>query len=212
MKKLMATMLAGACVLSMGSTVFAEDAATTDPYNQDATVTVTTNVPEIDVTLPTAFSVVINPYKLETADGATSIVTAEQTMTNASECAVKITADVMAEVSENSEVKIATAALKGSETTKSVFMYLETTATTGTYADAYDKESENQNIITTKETEVTLAELAATDGTAYFKILGDAASAPETPWKETDTVDVTLKFHITPVAASETTESEGGTT
>lgn len=209
-KKIVSSMLATACALSIGSTVFAADTTTVSTpgegglYGADVTVTVTTKVPTISVVLPTTADITINPYKLTVSvDGqeyADSIISPEYTISNASDCAVAISATAALTPSEN--VSIATAAIKPTDTKKSVFMYLESTPTSGTYiADGYTKAT-TQMVLTTKNTTQEIMTLDAEDGEGYYKIIGDAASAPEIPWAATDTVTATLKFTIDPVVAT----------
>lgn len=215
-KRFVAGMLSSAFVLSLGMSAFAADntvVSTPDEngnYKADVTVTVTTEVPTINVTLPTTADITINPYKMEVeVDGekySSSIISPEYTITNESDCAISISATGAVVVPDTSNAVLATSALKGTESTNSVFLYLETTATTGTYADKFDSKSPNMMALTTKSTTkeaiVTMAAGDSAATNAYYMIKGDAASTPDTPWAATDTVNVTLSFKIDPVAAA----------
>ena len=211
-KRFVAGMLSSAFVLSLGMSAFAADTATLDgtEWTSDVEVTVTTEVPTIKVTLPTTADITINPYKMEVeVDSETysdSIISPEYTIKNESDCGVKITATASAAAA--GEAVIATAALKGTETTKSIFLYIDAAYEGTAYGEAYNSKAVNQLAITTKEASKTIMELAAgadaaTEGT--YMIKGDAASAPATPWTATDTATVTLSFKIDPVAVAEAT-------
>jgi hypothetical protein len=206
-KRFVAGMLSSAFVLSLGMSAFAAD-ATLDgsTWTNDVTVTVTTEVPTISVTLPTTADITINPYKMEVtleddSTSSASIISPEYTITNASDCGVKITATASA--TAGGDAVIATAALKGTESTKSIFLYIDAAYEGTAYGGAYNAKAVNQLAITTKAASKTIMELAAgadtaTEGT--YMIKGDAASAPETPWAATDTATVTLSFKVDPVA------------
>lgn len=206
-KRFVAGMLSSAFVLSLGMSAFAADTATLDgsAWTNDVTVTVTTEVPTISVTLPTTADITINPYKMEVEiDGekySDSIISPEYTITNESDCGVKITATASA--TAGGDAVIATAALKGTESTKSIFLYIDAAYGDTAYGEAYNSKAVNQLAITTKATSKTIMELAAGADAATagkYMIKGDAASAPETPWAATDTATVTLSFKVDPVA------------
>lgn len=240
-KKLISSVLAGACALSMTSiSAFAADAVVTelgtDGYaSQEVTVTSKTEMPTLKVTIPTAADLVVNPYKLNVTTpitGSDTIISPEYEIKNESNCGVTVSATVKA--TPGGAAAIATSPLKGTETTKSVFMYLETTATTDTYYGSYvakeikptktnptlspDEEAANaackaQMAITTKDTTKDIATLAAGDTAAqsiFFKIQGDAVTAPKTPWLAADKVDLALTLKITPNANA--TTGAGGPT
>lgn len=211
-KRFVAGMLSSAFVLSLGMSAFAADDAVLDgtTWTNDVTVTVTTEVPTIKVTLPTTADITINPYKMEVeVDGETyseSIISPEYTITNESDCGVKITATASA--TAGGDAVIASSALKGTESTKSIFLYIDSAYGDVAYADAYNSKSTNQLAITSKEASKTIMELAAGADAAQegtYMIKGDAASAPDEPWKATDTATVTLSFKVDPVAAAEAT-------
>lgn len=243
-KKFISSVLAGACALSMTSiAAFAADATVTDLgsdgyASQEVTVTSTTQVPTLKVTVPTTADVVVNPYRLNVTTPITSsdtIISPEYEIKNESDCGVTISATVKA--TPGGAAAIATKPLKGTETTKSVFMYLETTATAGTYYTVNDadgnavptyvekavtakrgetltaeQEAANaafaaQLALSTKDTTKDIATLAAGNTTAqsiFFKLQGNAVTAPKTPWLAADKVDVALTLKITPNANAET--------
>lgn len=207
-KKIISTLIALSCVASIGATVFAESAATeqevTAAGETSITGDITVNVPTISVTLPTSNAIIINPYRLEVGDGAdtSAIVSPEYTIANASDCPVAI--DITASVAAEGNLKLASKPLTAKDAGNIAFMYLETTATSGTYAEGgYSAESAAQLVLGTKAvTKEAMLKLDAEDGAGYYKILGDAVSAPETPWAAADKATATITFKVTPVAAT----------
>lgn len=234
-KKFISSVLAGACALSMTSiATFAADTEISDLgsdgyASQQVTVTSTTAMPTLKVTVPTTADIVLNPYKINVTTpitGNDTIISPEYEIKNESDCGITVSATVKA--TPGGAAAIATAPLKGTETTKSVFMYLETTTTSDTYyADGYvakkvtaksgqtlspEQEAANaacdaQMAITTKDTTKDIATLAAGKTTAqsiFFKVQGDAVTAPKTPWVAADKVDLAMTLKITPNANAET--------
>lgn len=230
-KKLISSVLAGVCALSMTSIAsFAADTAITDlgsdgVATQQVTFTSVTAMPTLKVTVPTTADVVLNPYKIAVTTpiaGNDTIMSPEYEIRNESDCAVAVSATVKA--TPAGSATMATAALKGTETTKSVFMYLEATKTSGTYyeggyvakkvtaktgstltpeQEAANAACDAQMIITTKDTTKTLTTLEAGNSTAqsiFFKVQGDAVTAPKTPWVAADKVDLAMTLKITPAA------------
>lgn len=233
-KKFISSVLAGACALSMTSiATFAADTAISDlgsdgAATQQVTFTSTTAMPTLKVTVPTTADVVINPYKIAVTTpiaGNDTIMSPEYEIKNESDCGIAVSATVKA--TPGGAAAMATSALKGTETTKSVFMYLETTDTADTYYGEYvakkvtakkgetltaeqeaaNKACDAQMVITTKETTKEIATLAAGNTTAqsiFFKVQGDAVTAPKTPWVAADKVDLAMTLKITPNANAET--------
>lgn len=222
-KKLLTLALAGVLALSSSSMALAADTVVEEPgadstYSATVDVTTDTKVPVIKVTVPGELTVGINPYKLAyeiSGDEYTdSLANVEQTITNESDVAISISATVKAETV--GEAVLATSALKGTETTKSIFAYLEikekADANPGAaFATAYDSKATNQIAFTAKDTtKKDMVELAAkaTDPTyAGFKIFGDVAAKPAKAWTSGDKLNMTLVFTIDPKAA--TSESSG---
>ncbi|MCD7731778.1 MAG: hypothetical protein LUI05_09855 [Oscillospiraceae bacterium] len=203
MKKIAASIMAVACMAACATSISADTLDNTT-MEADVTVDVTTNVPTLSVTVPTTAEIVINPYKLtvttDAGDSTDTVISAEQEISNASDCAVSITVTGAVTVPETSSAVVATAALKGTETTKSVFLYVEGVAGDTAFADAYAK-ADNQLALSTKSASKTLMTLDATSGTGKVKIDGEAATAPTEAWTTADTVTVALAYKIAPVAA-----------
>lgn len=216
-KKLVSTALAGAMALSLSVPAFAADG----DLQQSTDITGTTQAPTIKITVPATGTVVVNPYKMSvTPAGASTAVTdqiisATQFIENASDVALKVSAEVTGTAAGN--LAFATASTQGSRapTTNSVFMYFEMVASDDgsteptTWATAYDSKATTQILVSTKATKkadmLTLAAgtgtaAASAGGYAAFHLAGDAASTPTTAWAAADKADVAIAFTFTPTA------------
>ena len=220
-KKIMSTALAGVMALSLAVPAFA--AANTDTsLEQNTAITGTTQAPTIKITVPATGTVTVNPYKMEVTVGGSGvtdqIISATQFIENASDVAVKVSAQVTGTAAGNLAFATASTQTKA-VTTNSVFMYFEMVAsddgsTEPTWATAYDSKSATQILISTKATKkadmLTLAAgtgtaAASTGGYAAFHLAGDAASTPTTAWAAADKADVAIAFTFTPTATSTAT-------
>ena len=213
-KKLVSTALAGAMALSLSVPAFAAD---TD-LEQSTNITGTTQAPTIKITVPATGAVTVNPYKMAVSVGGSDvtdqIISATQYIENASDVALKVSAEVTGTAAGN--LAFATASTQGSRapTTNSVFMYFEMVAsddgsTEPTWATAYDSKAATQILVSTKATKkadmLTLAAgtgtaAASAGGYAAFHLAGDAASTPTTAWAAADKADVAIAFTFTPTA------------
>ena len=220
-KKIMSTALAGAMALSLSVPAFA--AANSDTsLEQNTAITGTTQAPTIKITVPATGAVTVNPYKMEVTVGSDTktdqIISATQFIENASDVAVKVSAQVTGTAAGNLAFATASTQTKA-VTTNSVFMYFEMVAsddgsTEPTWATAYDSKSTTQILVSTKATKkadmLTLAAgtgtaAASTGGYAAFHLAGDAASTPTTAWAAADKADVAIAFTFTPTATSTAT-------
>ena len=221
-KKIMSTALASIMALSLAVPAFAADTDLT----QNSEITGTTSAPTIKITVPATGSVTVNPYKMEVTVGSDKktdqIISATQYIANASDVAIKVSAEVTGKPAGT--LTFATAPTQGGTkvvTTNSVFMYFEmdvANANDGsadpTWATAYDSKSTKQILVGAKAVKKTdMVTLAAGDGTdpataggyAAYHLTGDAASAPTTAWTANDKADVTIAFTFTPTAATTAT-------
>lgn len=191
-RKLMAAALATTLVLSSSVLAFADDQNITDiaglATGKEITGTSTVNSPNIKVTVPTSADIIINPFKMEytsasiTTPNKSQVISAEQSIKNESDVAVAVNvAELKAEPSEG--------------------VTLATTSTSG------GKVTAKTNIITLGKKDDSTAE-------AKFKIGGDVVANPtktdtstkattDDPWKDSDTIKVTLKLTFTPQVAAE---------
>lgn len=124
-----------------------------------------------------------------------------------------ISVSATAKAVAGSEAVLATAPLKGTETTKSVFAFLELKQKTAaadelTTAPAYDAKAATQVAFSTKgTTKKDMVTLPAGDSSATYagyKIFGDVASKPAKAWAATDTVDMSIVFQFDPVKTTAT--------
>ncbi len=157
-------------------------------------------VPTINITLSdtSAKKIGLNPYGLAY---------------EAAESDVAISVSATAKAVAGSEAVLATAPLKGTETTKSVFAFLELKQKTAaadelTTAPAYDAKAATQVAFSTKgTTKKDMVTLPAGDSSATYagyKIFGDVASKPAKAWAATDTVDMSIVFQFDPVKTTAT--------
>ena len=214
-KKLVSTALAGAMALSLSVPAFAADG----DLQQSTDITGTTQAPTIKITVPATGTVTVNPYKMAVSVGGSDvtdqIISATQFIENASDVALKVSAEVTGTAAGN--LAFATASTQGSRapTTNSVFMYFEMVASDDgsteptTWATAYDSKATTQILVSTKATKkadmLTLAAgtgtaAASAGGYAAFHLAGDAASTPTTAWAAADKADVAIAFTFTPTA------------
>lgn len=217
-KKIMSTALASVMALSLAVPAFAADG----DLEQNAAITGTTQAPTIKITVPATGAVTVNPYKMavsvDGSDVTDQIISATQYIENASDVAIKVSAEVTGTAAGN--LAFATATTQGTKavTTNSVFMYLEMDVADKndgtadpTWATAYDSKSTKQILVSTKATKkadmLTLAAgtgtaAASTGGYAAFHLAGDAASTPTTAWAAADKADVAIVFTFTPTVAA----------
>lgn len=248
-KKFISSVLAGACALSMTSiaafaadeTAVASEWGTDGNFVQPVTVDSSIKTPTLKVTVPTSATVIVNPYKIAVTLGGDTlddtIISPEYEIKNESDCGVTVTVTAGAKVKDatNKDVTISAKPLKGTETKKTTFMYVEATTTQGSYreegymekAEKADKNADaetiaavaaknaymdRQMVLATKEASKDLIKLDANGGdntSAWFKIQGSAASNTATPWNVKDVIDVTLSLKIAPAANG---AGEGGET
>lgn len=222
-KRALSFILAGAMAFAMGTAAFAADADISAPgedgtYGQEVDITTEVSVPTISIIVPTTSTVVINPYKLDyeiegTTVSGSGITALEQTIENKSDVPISVSATLSATpAGDNKDVVLATTKLKGTETTKSIFAYLEVKAKDAAsdeaaFASSFDTKSTNQAAFTTKATTkkdiVTLTKKdSATGSCAGFKIMGEAAVRPAKAWTSNDKVDFNVTFTFDPVLES----------
>jgi hypothetical protein len=205
-KRVLASALAAICMLSTGA--MNAIAADSEVTASSQTITVTTSVksPSIKVTMPTATTVTINPYKIKVETKAASgsdpaeysqagVVGAPMSITNGGDTPIAIEAKAKVEVGEDTGVKLATAALTGKETAATLLLYVE--GTTEDFSDSYDAKSENQLLLSATEATKSILSLDAKGGTTTtgkIQIGGDATSVGD--WTKVDQSDTTGKKSI----------------
>lgn len=211
-KKVIATLLAATMV--MGTSVMAyageinapgENGTYTSTVTGDSAIT----TPTIKITVPTTVSMTIDPYKIAEKN---QIVSDDQFIKNESNVPISVGVGLYAtKKTEASDITLATAALKGSETTKSVFAYLDMVSSedgsTATHTGTYDAKSASQFVLaygteakyTTKANMITLAKGSTTPTYAAYNFQGSVATKPAKAWAATDLLTVTTVFTFTPV-------------
>ena len=129
-KKIMSTALAGVMALSLAVPAFAAANAET-ALEQNTAITGTTQAPTIKITVPATGTVTVHPYKMAVSVGGSDvtdqIISATQFIENASDVAVKVSAQVTGTAAANLAFATASTQTKA-VTTNSVFMYFEMVA------------------------------------------------------------------------------------
>lgn len=188
-------------------------------YSAKTSITGELEAPTIKLTVPQTGTVIINPYKMTVNSEATGnedvsdqIISATQFIKNESDVDINVSATVIGKPAEDGEAVLATSALKGSETTKSVFMYLEIGessdgSTDPSWKGSYVSSDPSMVAVTSKSTTkanmYTLkADVGSTPTYAGFRLNGAAASKPTKAWTDKDKVDVEIAFTFDPVAAT----------
>jgi len=212
----------------------ASTSANVTDANKAFTSTVKSKVkaPTIKVTIPTTNNVYLNPYKMTVnvagTDKSDEIVGVPTVIKSASDCKLAFSAVVTGKASTG--VTLEKASVKdsnGNDTkkTNSVYMFVyfgqatdktDPTAAAGLAAPgasdlvftATNDTPANAIVVgTTASKSTKVLTLEAGDTTAQygaFVIGGDIVAAPDTPWTEKHTVDVTVALSIAPVQASTT--------
>lgn len=222
-KKILSMVMAAAMVLSVSSV--SQAAVTADPEDGTYKITVggVVETPTIAVTLTDSGTrkVVINPYGLDTTkapdvtdNGAKTeyLVNSIQTITNtgATDLAVNVTLSAGIPEGSTSKAKLATAKVLDTDKNNSVFAFLNvetgSTAKTSMPNADYDKTNKGQAVFTSKATTTKeIAKLKKTGDTiASYKIMGNVAQNPTTPWAATDVLDFKIVFDFEPRVYSTT--------
>ena len=204
MKKTLSFILALVMIMAIAVPAFAADPVSGGTITSTSTV----EVPTIDIGLPTATTITLNPYGLAVSGGTTAQVqNAAMFLENKSDVAVKVNLAVTGELpTENADkVAFATASTAGGKaTTKSIFLYVDvqenadgsTAATIG----EYNSKNPNQIVVAAKEAKKDVVVLDKTGGAkAYAQIMigGDMVAAPTTAWTAKDAVKVKMVFDCT---------------
>lgn len=180
---------------------------------------VQTAIIKVIVPSGTSNGVIINPYQLQVKVGDakvnSQIISPVYVIENHSNVAIKTGITVVGATS--GDAVLATAPLKGTETTKSIFMYFEI-AMAGAYNEGKFADpqwaaeyAKGDSMIAVSTTETTLKNVPVmpaatfnTEGTAVtaptglaFHLAGGVATTPATAWAETDTVTVTIAYTFT---------------
>lgn len=165
----------------------------------------------VDVTVPKAGRIVLNPYGLPVEiDGETTTEQiASQTMpiTNNGDTPVVVSASATGRISEHSSMTFTAAPPPADGLEKEIFMYAEFQNEDGRWSDNYKGRS-NQILISERasRTKEVLTLDAGTGG--VFRLFGAAAVSPDDPWSGADEVLVSFTFTFVPVIEPAETATE----
>lgn len=216
MKKVLSLVLALTMVLALAVPAFASGTTIGDEEGLasggEFTMTASVSAATINVTVPGDSTVTLNPYQLEvTVDSkqfTDQVISANQFVVSGSTVPLDVTAEVTG--TPAGTLTFASASAKAS-TKKDVYAYLQTqmigeSATAPTSVDWGTKiNAKTDIVIAAKAAKLMVGTLAAkgTNNTYMaFRIAGDAATAPTTPWSADDGFTAAVKFTFAPKAAT----------
>lgn len=213
-KKLLATLMATTMIFGTAMSVYAaeittpdESGAFTSTVEGDSTIA----TPTIKITVPTDVSLTIDPYKINEKG---QIVSEDKFIKNESNVPVSVGMGLYAtKKTEECDITLATAALKGTETTKSVFAYADLVSSddgqSATHTGTFDSKSVSQFALaygtaekhTTKANMITLAKGSENATFAAYNFQGAVTTKNAKAWTDKDVLTVTVVFTFTPVLA-----------
>jgi len=211
MKKFFSALMAMSMAMALAIPAFASQ---TETLEYEAS----TQAPTINIEMPSAASVILNPYKMEVtlSDGKTKlsdqIVSPTACIKNTSDIGLKVNVTYSAVVGGDVQVVSDTKTDITKSTDKLVKLELTlgtvtkgdgSVAPTGTALLVTDSEQSLYDATATKPTDNRISLAAASDKAPNYlgiKLSGAAVAQPTEPWTENDTVGATLVFEFTPVA------------
>lgn len=223
-RKILAAILACAMLLAVAVPAL----AATDPLNPTLKVTGTTNLPTINLQMPTEPSVILNPYGLSVTIGkdkkTAEIVSPVMSVVNLSDCPIQVgvkanvaVAGTLTLAADNTGFATATAptavlklegkiADKAGEALTSPVSVTIAAATTDTDLSAdFKGDGTSSAKATNTMAAATAGKVATTGGVFSFQFTGEAATNSKITWTAKDTVTPTLTFKFIPLADMPTT-------
>ena len=166
----------------------------------------------INVILPTAAHIILNPYGLpvETAEGTSRSQIIGQTLTIANEgnTPVIVSASVVGCVSERSGAMYVPVPPAPDTAEKEIFLYAEFQNGDNQWTGDY-RGGDNQVLISAAASEAKEVLTLDAESQGVFRLFGATTVSPEAPWCSDDEILVTITFSFTTITeASETPASE----
>lgn len=192
--------------------------------NQRATIVeAVTRLPVINVIVPSSVDVMINPLQMPVQvngeEVRDQIICQPSFIANASDAALKVDITVTGAVAQKSDMQLVSSSTGGTGTAKNAFIYFEIMQATESQVEnervpwepAYDASKHlvvKDGVAAAKQNVVTLPPMTkdyeiAKNGYAAFRLAGDAAKDPATPWNTNDGINVTVAFTFTPLSYDE---------
>ena len=196
-------LLATAVVPAMGGAPFEANGSTT--------IEAETDLPVIEVSVPTLGGAMINPNQLSVEVDAeivnSQVLCAPAYIENHSEVPLRVSVEVTGAVWDTSNMSLSTVSLKGStSTTKKAFLYFEFLAVTDPVNVAWaSKYNSNKHIVVrnggTRSIEDMLILGASSHDKRYgaFRLTGDCIAKPKNGWTADDGVSVMIVFTFSPL-------------
>ncbi len=205
-KKIVSLALSGALALSMSVPAFA---LTDLSEGAELEITGTTQVPKIEVVVPTTGSVILNPYAMAvTVDGAAKkdqIIGAIQAIENKSEIPIKVGGKITG-TAEGATLVDSIA----DQTKKQVKLDFKIDKGTSATADPSGATAVTLKTTAQDITEVELDEAGGTNAFATFQLSGEATTNPSEVWSTGDTIGATIAFTFAPNAKAASSGSDNG--
>lgn len=175
------------------------------PVHAAAATEMRSEIALVEVTVPQAGRIVLNPYGLPVeVDGEkTTEQIASETMpiTNNGDEAVVVTARTAGHISENSSMTFVTAPPAAGTVEKEVFLYTEFQREGEDWSGRYSG-GENQILVTEGVSESKEVLTLEANAGGKFRMFGATAVSPADPWSGADEISVTVVFTFTPLASS----------
>lgn len=209
MKKLFALFLAIAMCMALAVPVFAEDP------NRTTTYSLSLEEPTINVTVPTAATVKLNPYQIKVTlaaigaeDAQGSILAGKMYLANKSNVPLKMSLVATGSIPSGSSAAFATAAPESTEKNRKVFMFIDVADTVegavptdaALSAVTYDASNTKQGIIKAGDLKMndilTIPVPSDADAGNYvtIQIGGACATSPTEKWTSADVVNLSIAF------------------
>lgn len=165
----------------------------------------------VDVTVPKAGQIVLNPYGLPVEVGSETtteqIASETMTITNNGDTPVVVSASVSGCIAEQSSMAFVTAPPPADAAEKEVFIYAEFQDRDSQWADGYSG-MDNQIMVSNSVSETQEVLTLDADAKGVFRLFGATAVSPDDPWSGEDAVSVVLTFSFVPVIESAETVIE----
>lgn len=178
-----------------------------------------TRLPVVDITVPSGFNVIINPYEMPvTVNNGVyrdPIVCTPTYLVSHSDAPIRVDVSVTGSVYEGSDLSLVPSPTNGVGTEKNAFVYFEMVKSNAYYWGAVQWESgytnkSNQVLVaegtsTVKQEVAVLPAVTSSNGLlpdnarAWFRLSGDAVKTPTSGWNNGDGIRVVVVFTFTPL-------------
>lgn len=178
-----------------------------------------TRLPVISVVVPASVDIMINPYEMPVSIGdgvyTEQIICNPAYIASYSDIPLRVDVTLTGNVYEGSDMRLVSSPTNGTGTQKNAFVYFEMVRSSELFWGSVPWESgfankPNQILVTqggssAKQGVTVLPVLGEwgmipENGYAWFRLAGDAARNPESPWTVQDGINVAVTFTFTPIS------------